>query len=101
MERSCTLSTYLSNQLDLYQGWTRSVIILTMSKKNIVTNTQLKEVKDLFDQKIGSRAISKKLGITRWAVQQIYKELGVYNIGRARPRIVQDYTEYKCKICSI
>jgi len=62
-------------------------------------NIILQKVKELFDQQLGSRIISKQLGITRWAVQKAYKELGIYNIGRQKPRKVHLLTEKKCKIC--
>lgn len=70
-----------------------------MGKKNIITNDQCQKVKELFDKKIGSRKIAKELGITRWAVQQIYKKLGIYNIGRKNPIVISGRTEYICLNC--
>lgn len=42
----------------------------------------LKQVKKLWDQKLGSRVIAKELGVTRHQVQKAYKELNIYNSGR-------------------
>ncbi len=72
-----------------------------MGKKIDITDEHLSVVKELFDNKIGARVISKKLGISRWTVQQIYKKLGIYNIGRKTPKIILNRTEYMCKICNI
>lgn len=49
-------------------------------------DVKLQQIKQLFDQKLGARKISQQLGITRWAAQQAYKELGIYNIGRKTPK---------------
>lgn len=65
-----------------------------------MTSTEtLQQIKQLFDQNLGSRAIAKKLNMTRWAVQQAYKELGLYNIGRKKARTAHLATEKKCKRC--
>ena len=53
-----------------------------------ITTEQLKIIKNLFDQKFGSRKISKILGISRDLVQKGYKQLGIYNIGRQAPRLI-------------
>ncbi len=50
-----------------------------------MSNNDLLIIKALFKSGLGSRAIAKNLGITRWKVQQAYKELGIYNIGRKKP----------------
>ena len=72
-----------------------------MPLKAAITEEQFSEVRRLFDQKIGARVIAKKLGLTRWAVQQIYKKLGIYNIGRKTPRTIEGRTEYQCRKCNI
>lgn len=51
-----------------------------------ISQELLTKIKELFDQNWGARRISKELGISRWAVQQAYKLLGVYNIGRKTPK---------------
>ena len=57
-----------------------------MAIKNLMIQTGcLLIIKALFKSGLGSRAIAKNLGITRWKVQQAYKELGIYNIGRKKP----------------
>lgn len=60
----------------------------------------LSTIKDLFDQNMGARKIATQLKMTRWAVQQAYKELGIYNIGRKLPRTVYLIKEKVCKKCS-
>ncbi len=53
---------------------------------------------ELFDAGLGSRKIADRLKISRWAVQQAYKRLGVYNIGRKNP-CKPTPTMKNCKIC--
>lgn len=60
---------------------------------------KLIEVKKLFDQGLGARKIAEQLNITRWTVQQFYKELGIYNIGRTKPKTAYLATEKICKKC--
>lgn len=72
-----------------------------MGKKNIITDEQRQKVKILFDEYLGARVIAKQLGITRWAVQQIYKELGIYNIGRKTPIRIKFRTNYVCRMCNV
>lgn len=62
-------------------------------------NDKLQKTKELFDSGLGARKIAQALGVTRWAVQQMYKELGIYDIGRTNPRKAHLKTEQKCKIC--
>lgn len=61
-------------------------------------NSFLQQVKKLFDQKLGSRAIARELNVSRYKVQKAYKELEIYNSDRKNPRkvIPQNKT---CKIC--
>lgn len=61
---------------------------------------KLSQIKQLFDQGLGSRLIAKQLNMTRWAVQQAYKKLGVYDIGRKKP-FKEMSIEKICKTCSI
>jgi len=71
-----------------------------MGAKNIITDDICEQVKELFDQGLGARKISKLLGISRWMVQTIYKELGVYNIGRTQPKRAYKQTKKSCATCS-
>ncbi len=57
-----------------------------MGTKIHLTEDQYKIIKDLFDQKHGTRYICKQLGVGRWIIQNAYKKLGIYNIGRKTPR---------------
>lgn len=59
------------------------------------------KIKKLFDQGLGSRKIAEQLGITRHAVQQVYKELGIYNIGRTKQKTAYLALEKTCKKCQI
>jgi hypothetical protein len=70
-----------------------------MPAAKFTTEEQKQRTKELFDQQVGAREIAKELGISRWMVQKIYKELGVYNIGRTTPRTVYLLTEKQCKTC--
>ncbi len=70
-----------------------------MGKQNIITDEQRRIVRQRFEERVGARSMARELGITRWAVQQIYKELGIYNSGRARPRITHKQTEKQCASC--
>jgi len=60
---------------------------------------KLIEIKKLFDQGLGSRKIAERLGMTRYAIQQAYKELNIYNIGRTKPKTAYLATEKICKKC--
>jgi hypothetical protein len=71
-----------------------------MSKKIEITTDLVIQVKTLFDQKIGARQIAKQLGISRWIVQKTCKVIGVYNIGRHRPKIIPNRIEYRCIDCN-
>jgi hypothetical protein len=70
-----------------------------MGAKIEITEDLVAKVKELFDQDLGARAIAKQLGIGRWIVQKIYKVLGIYNIGRTKPRHVYKMTEKICVSC--
>src|SRR5690554_5059885 len=64
-----------------------------------LSQEQLKQIKLLFDQDFGSRAISNHLGISRWLVQKGYKILGIYNSGRKPPKKPIPNNK-QCKICN-
>jgi predicted DNA-binding protein YlxM (UPF0122 family) len=72
-----------------------------MPAKVILTSAQLSHIKELFDQDLGARKIAEQLSISRWSVQQGYKELGIYDIGRKTPRFVYKFTEKTCKTCGL
>lgn len=59
------------------------------------------EIKKLFDQGLGSRKIAEQLGMTRYAVQQAYKELDIYDIGRTKPKTAYLAIEKICKKCQL
>lgn len=59
------------------------------------------KVKELFDQGLGARKIAEQLKISRWAVQQFYKELGIYNIGRTKQKTAYLAIEKLCKKCQL
>lgn len=61
----------------------------------------LQQVKEMFNRNIGAREIAKYFGCSRWRIQQAYKELGIYNIGRCKPKKAYLQTERCCKICKI
>lgn len=66
-----------------------------------IINDELKaKVKELFDQEFGSRAIAKKLGISRPTVQTIYKELGITRDAGVIPTAFK-VEEKLCKICEL
>lgn len=73
-----------------------------MGKKNIITEEIATKVKELWDQKWGSRKIAKELGITRDFVQKTYKYLWIYDVGRTTPKTIDfdALTELTCKICN-
>lgn len=60
---------------------------------------KLIEIKKLFDQGLGSRKIAEQLGMTRYAIQQTYKELNIYDIGRTKPKTSYLAIEKICKKC--
>jgi len=73
-----------------------------MPAKIILSQKQLDQIKTLFERHIGARKIAKILGISRWMVQQGYKKLGTYNIGRKTPCTIDfdSIVELKCVQCS-
>src|ERR1700722_2960506 len=70
-----------------------------MPKKIPLTDEFIQQVKQLYDQDLGARKIAKNLGVTRDLVQNAYKVLGLYNIGRLKPRTAYKAKEKRCKRC--
>ena len=69
-----------------------------MSGKKIKTSAQLlSKIKELSDQKLGSRDIARQLNVTRYAVQKAWKELGLYR-HVTKQRVIKNK---KCKQCEV
>lgn len=55
------------------------------------------QVQELYNSGLGARKIAARLNVTRWAVQQIYKQLGIFNPKRIFKKPIPK--EKPCKIC--
>ena len=97
-------STHVPSELDFYSCRYRYDLIDKLGKDGYILIMKfsvnfLNQVKQLFDQLIGSREIARQLNCSRWKVQQAYKTLGIYDSGRSMPRKAYLATEKCCKIC--
>ena len=67
--------------------------------KTNLTEYELNKIKELFDNKIGSRKIAEILGYNRSTIQRAYKQLNLDSTSVKPPRTVHLILEKKCKIC--
>lgn len=72
-----------------------------MGKKVQITDELKINVKTLFDMNLGSRKIAERLGVSRWIVQETYKLLNIYDIGRINPKTIINRTKYTCIECNV